>query len=148
MAIDFDQWDKEFGGEQAVSETKEAAKNEFRDVPDGTYTCDLEKLELGESKAGKPMIKGMFRIVDGEYNKQCLFVNQVITPGFPLHKGLEFLRSLDALDESEIDFDGSFRTFNDLLLDIAEEAQGMRYDVQKSQDGDFSRLEVVDAFEK
>lgn len=145
MAIDFDKWNAEFGGEEAILATKQAAENEFKEVPGGVYTCKLEKLELGESKTHKPMIKGQLRIVEGEYKKQILFVNQVITPGFPLHKGLEFLRSLQVFEENEIDFNGNYKEFNDLLLDIAEEAEGMQFQVQKSMDGDYSRVEVLKA---
>ena len=146
MAIDFNKWNEQFGGEEAVKELAEAKSNEYTEVPDGRYICKLEKLELGESKTGKPMIKGMFRITEGEHKKQCLFINQVFTRGFPQHKGLEFLRSLNVFDESEIDFDGDFADFNDLLLDIAENAEGMRFDVEKAKDGDYTRLTVNDAY--
>ena len=146
MAIDFAKWNQDFGGQEAVEELKkqQEQQKEFAEVPDGRYTCRLEKLELGESKTGKPMIKGMFRIIRGEHKKQCLFVNQVFTMGFPQHKGLEFLRSLQVFDDSEIDFDGDFEHFNDLLLDIAEEAEsdGMEFTVKKEQDGEYSRITV------
>lgn len=149
MAMDFDKWNEEFGGEEAVKALKEAQQNnkEYEEVPDGIYICKLEKLELGESKKGAPMIKGMFRILEGKHKKQCLFINQVFTRGFPQHKGLEFLRSLQVYDASEIDFDGNFKDFNDLLMDIAEESEGMRFEVQKSMDGDYTRLDVKDAFD-
>ena len=146
MAIDFNKWNEQFGGEEAVKELAEAKSNEYTEVPDGRYICKLEKLELGESKTGKPMIKGMFRITEGEHKKQCLFINQVFTRGFPQHKGLEFLRSLNVFEESEIDFDGDFEDFNDLLLDIAEEAEGMTFDVEKAHDGEYTRLTVNDAY--
>ena len=146
MAIDFNKWNEQFGGEEAVKELAEAKSNEYTEVPDGRYICKLEKLELGESKTGKPMIKGMFRITEGEHKKQCLFINQVFTRGFPQHKGLEFLRSLNVFDESEIDFDGDFNDFNDLLLDIAEEAEGMTFDIEKAHDGEYIRLTVNDAY--
>ena len=146
MAIDFAKWNEQFGGEEAVKELAETKSNEYTEVPNGNYFCKLEKLELGESKTGKPMIKGMFRITEGGHKKQCLFLNQVFTRGFPQHKGLEFLRSMNVFDESEIDFDGNFENFNDLLLDIAEEAESMTYQIEKSQDGEYSRLTVVDAF--
>ena len=146
MAIDFAKWNQDFGGQEAVEELKkqQEQQKEFAEVPDGRYTCRLEKLELGESKTGTPMIKGMFRIIRGEHKKQCLFVNQVFTMGFPQHKGLEFLRSLQVFDDSEIDFDGDFEHFNDLLLDIAEEAEsdGMEFTVKKEQDGEYSRITV------
>ncbi len=146
MAIDFNKWNEQFGGQEAIKELEEAKSNEFTEVPDGTYICKLENLELAESKSGKPMIKGMFRITEGGHKKQCLFVNQVFTRGFPQHKGLEFLRSLNVFDESEIDFDGDFADFNDLLLDIAENAEGMTFDVEKSKDGEYTRLTVKDAY--
>lgn len=146
MAIDFNKWNQEFGGDEAVKALKDAKQNEYTEVPDGTYRCKLEKLELGESKKGQPMIKGQFRITKGEHKKQCLFVNQVFTRGFPQHKGLEFLRSLQVFDESEIDFDGDFNDFNDLLLDIAEEAEGMEFDVKKSMDGEYTRLEITGVY--
>ena len=148
MAIDFDKWNEDFGGEDAVKETKEAAANQFKEVPDGNYVCRLEKLELGEArKTGKPMLKGQFRICEGEFKKQCLFVNQVCTSGFPMHKALEFLRSLDVLDEMEVDFNGNYADFNDLLLDIAEESEGLRFLVKKSKDGDYTRIECVETYE-
>lgn len=146
--MDFDKWNEEFGGDEALKALEEAKKNtgEFTELPDGTYNCKLEKLELAESKAGKPMIKGQFRIMEGQYRKQCLFVNQVFTRGFPQHKGLEFLRSLQIFDETEVDFDGDFKDFNDLLLDMAEEAEAndMRFKMSKKQDGEYSRVEVLD----
>lgn len=146
MAIDFAKWNEQFGGQEALDALNEAKSNEYTEVPDGRYICKLEKLELGESKTGKPMIKGMFRITEGEHKKQCLFINQVFTRGFPQHKGLEFLRSLNVFDESEIDFDGDFNDFNDLLLDIAEEAEGMTFDIEKAHDGEYTRLTVNDAY--
>ncbi len=148
--MDFKRWNEEFGGAEAVKAAEEAAKNEYSEVPDGVdYECKLEKLELGESKAGKPMIKGMFRIVSGEHKKQCLFYNQVFCrsangSGFPIHNGLEFLRSLEIFDKEEVDFDGNYENFNDLLLDMAEaaEAESMIFYITKSHDGDYVRLEV------
>lgn len=147
MAIDFAKWNKEFGGEDALKDLKAAKENEYTEVPDDDYVCALEKLELGESKKGAPMVKGTFRIKEGKYKKQCLFYNQVFTRGFPQHKALQFLRSLKVFEESEIDFDGDFEDFNDLLLDIAEEAEGMRFSVRKSHDGEYTRIEVIDAVE-
>ena len=153
MAIDFKKWNEQFGGEQAKQALKDAESNakEYSEVPDGTYICKREKLELGETKDGKPMIKGMFRIVEGNYKKQCLFVNQVFCKaangsGFPIHKGLEFLRSLEIFEDADVDFDGDYETFNDLLLDMAEEAENesMKFEVLKEKDGEYTRLSVTD----
>ncbi len=145
MAIDFKKWNKEFGGEEAKKELEEAKQKdkEYSEVPDGTYDCALEKLELGETKDGRPMVKAQFRIKSGDHAKQCLFYNQVFTRGFPQHKALEFLRSLEVYEESEIDFDGDFEDFNNLLLDMAEDAQSMRFNIKKDKDGEYTRLTCV-----
>lgn len=153
MAIDFKKWNEEFGGEKAVKAVKEAKENQFTEVPDGLYVCALEKLELGESKNSKPMVKAQFRIKEGSHKKQCLFYNGVMAAnnpqynGFMIHRVLKFLRSLRVFDESEIDFDGDYKDFNELLLDIAEESQYMKFEIEKSQDGDYSRIEITDVFE-
>ena len=148
--INFQRFNEEFGGQKALDALKEAQQNEYKEVPDGEYVCKLEKLELGETKKdGKPMIKAQFRILQGEFKKSCLFVNQVFTTGFPQHKGLQFLRSLQVFDESEIDFDGNFKTFNDLLLDIAEfvETDKLTHLVKKSTDGEYARYTVLEVYE-
>lgn len=143
--IDFNKWNEEFGGEEAVKALAEAKENQYTEIPDGEYVCKLEKLELAASKKGEPMVKGMFRIVEGAHRKQCIFYNQVFKRGFPQHKALEFLRSLNVFDATEIDFDGDFEEFNDLLLDIAEEAEAekMEFEIRKSKDGEYTRLEVL-----
>lgn len=148
MAIDFSKWNEEFGGKDALEDLKKAKENEYTELPEGTYVCKMEKLELGESKKGQPMIKAQFRISEGKHKKQCLFYNQVLTRGFPQYKGLEFLRSLQLLDDADVDFDGNFENFNDLLLDLAEVAEedSVTFEIKKSQDGEYTRLEVTDVF--
>ena len=151
MSIDYAKWNKEFGGAEAVEAVKHAKENEYREVPDGEYTCKLEKLELGESNKKKPMVKAMFRIVEGEFKKQCLFYNGVMAAkdpeynGFVIHNVLEFLRSLQIFDE--IDFDGDFREFDNLIMDIAEESEGLTFEIEKTTDNGYSRLKVTDVYE-
>lgn len=155
MAIDFEKWNKEFGGEQAVKDIEKAKENDFTELDEGTYVCKLEKLELGESKAHKPMVKAMFRIVEGEHKKQCIFYNGVMVANNPEYNGLmkhrvlEFLRSLNVLDEADIDFDGNYAHFNDLLLDIAEAAEEdhLKFEVFTEKDGDYNKITVTDTFE-
>lgn len=155
MAIDFDKWNAEFGGEEAVKEVKKAQEqaNEYSELPEGTYTCKLEKLELGEAKSGKPMVKGTFTILEGQYKKWHIFYNGVMVAndrsknGFMVHRVLEFLRSLQILEDVDVDFDGNYAHFNDLLLDMAEEAEGLKFEVFTEKDGDFNKIKVTDVFE-
>lgn len=156
MAIDYSKWNKDFGGDQAIKALRDAEQNnqEFQELPDGEYICKLEKLELGESQKGKPMIKGQFRILEGEHKKQCLFYNQVFCRSadgnaFSMHKGLEFLRSLKVFPDEDVDFTGDYKDFADLLLDIAEEAEaaGMKFEIEKSKNGEYTSLDVTDVIE-
>ena len=151
--IDYKAWNEQFGGEKAVKAVEEAKENKFTETPEGVYKCKLEKLELGESRTHKPIVKGMFRIKEGAYKKSCLFYNGVMAAndpgksGFCIHNVLEFLRSLNVFEDDEIDFDGDYEHFNDLLLDIAEEAQGMTFEILNTKDGQYTRIECVDSYE-
>lgn len=153
MAVDFNKWNQQYGGNQALEDLKKDSNIEYSELPDGEYICRLEKLELAETQAGKPMIKGMFRITDGQHHNQCIFYNQVFCRSesgsmFSMYKGLKFLRSLQIFDVSEIDFNGNYADFNDLLLDMAEEAESsfMTFRIRKTKDGDYSRLDVTEVF--
>ena len=59
---------------------KEETKKEYKDPTDGEYECALVSLELGTNKAGdKLMLKGSFKILDGEFKNQRLWINKVLT---------------------------------------------------------------------
>lgn len=157
MAIDFEKWTAEFGGEDAVKALKDAEENaDYPELPEGTYICKLENLELGEAKRSKkPMVKAMFRIVEGEHKKQCIFYNGVMVAndpsknGFMIHNVLKFLRSMKILEDIDVDFDGNYAHFNDLLLDMAEaaDADGLKFEVFTEKEGDFNKITVTDVFE-
>ena len=157
MAIDFKKWNAEFGGEEAVKDIEKAKEQagEYTRLPEGTYTCKLEKLELGETRTAKPMVKAQFRIIEGQHKKQCIFYNGVMVAndpsknGFMMHRVIEFLKSLQVLDDLDVTFDGNFEHFNDMLLDIAEGAEedGLKFEVETKDDGDFTKITVTDVFE-
>lgn len=157
MAIDFEKWNQEFGGQKAVEAINEAKEQsgDYAELPEGTYVCELEKLELGETRSAKPMVKAQFRIIEGSHKKQCIFYNGVMAAndpsknGFMQHKVLQFLRSLQVLEDIDVTFDGNFQHFNDMLLDIAEGAEedGLKFEVKTEKDGDFNRITIEDVFE-
>lgn len=157
MAINFDEWNQKFGGEKAVKEIEEAKKNsnQHSEVPDGTYICKLEKLELGEYN-GAPVVNGMFRITEGQHKNQCIFYNGYMTAkdpqwnGLAIHRVLEFLRSMQVLEDIDVTFDGNFAHFNDMLLDIAEGAEEdkLKFEVKKGiNKKGYKEVKVTDVFE-
>ena len=147
MAIDFKKFNEQFPADKMKKELKEAKENGGSTLPDGEYTCKLEKMELGESSKQQLMIKAQFRIIKGEHKKQCIFKNAVLTgtknDGFMMVKANEFLESLDS--GVDVTFE-DWEQYNDLILDIAEAVQddGLTYVVGLDTDGKYQNMEIID----
>lgn len=82
-------------------ETAASNSGDFVEVPKGDYEVKVVKLELGETgekskTPGMPMAKVWFDILAGEYKGQKIFMNQMLTSGFGIHKMNEFLSSLQS----------------------------------------------------
>ena len=117
----FDNWNKQIDGAKMAQDVKEVEQNgggEYKEVPVGEYEVKIEKMELKEAKSGAPMVAIQFRILDGEFKKSCLFMNQVVTQPFQISIVNSFLRSLDT--DVEVDFDGNYAHYNDTILDVFE----------------------------
>lgn len=123
MAIDFTKFNEMFPTDKLKKDMEEAAKNggDFEKLPEGEYTCTLEKLELGESQKGNLMVKAQFRIVKGDHAKQCIFKNCILTgtknDGFMMLQAKKFLESLDS--GIDIAFNG-WDDFDAMLGDIID----------------------------
>ena len=77
--MDFSKFDNQVNLDQLKKDAEEAEKNgasNYPEIEDGTYIGKFEKLELGETKDGRPMFKAMFRITEGDHKKSCLFTNK------------------------------------------------------------------------
>lgn len=129
-----------------IEEAKTKGGNgDYAEVPNGTYEVAIEKMELGESKKGDPMVKVRFRIISGEFENSCLFMNQVITKGFQIHNMNEFLRSLETSQQVEFK---DFAQYNNLLMDIHEEAGGPHeYAIEYGEKNGFSTFKVIEVFD-
>lgn len=117
----FDKWNEQIDGAKMAQDVKEVEQNgggEYKEVPVGEYEVKIEKMELKEAKSGAPMVAIQFRILEGEFKKSCLFMNQVVTQPFQISIVNSFLRSLDT--DVEVDFDGNYAHYNDTILDVFE----------------------------
>jgi hypothetical protein len=110
------------------SDVETAATNtgEFKDVPKGNYEVKVVKLELGETgekskTPGMPMAKVWFEVVAGEFKGQKIFMNQMLTSGFGIHKMNEFLASLETGIHVEFE---NFEQYADLFAQIFDEVDG------------------------
>lgn len=150
MAIDFSKFDAQVNTEKLAEDIKAAAENnqEFEDTPDGVYTCKVENLEIGETKDGRPMLKVMFRIIEGDLEKRCLFMNRVLfgtkNDGNMIASAIGFLQTLDS--GIDVVFE-SYSQFADLVMDIAEEIDGvLEYEVEYKKDN-FQSIKILEVFE-
>lgn len=150
MASIFEKWNKNVDAEALVRDVEEAAENgggEYKEVPTGDYEVRIDKMELKESKKGNPMFSCWFKILNGEYENNLIFMNQVITQGFQIHQVNEFLRSLES--GVEIKFDGNYEHYNNMILDVAEAIDesyeyGLEYGENKKG---YPTFKIVDVFE-
>ena len=143
----FDKWDSEIDTKGLADDVKSASENkqEFKEVPHGTYEVKVDKMEIKSTQKGDPMASIWFKIVNGEYKNQRLFMNQVITQGFQIHIVNEFLRSL----ESELDIEFvNYKQYNDLLLDVLEAIDGkLEYALEYGENKGFDTFKVKEVFD-
>ncbi|HAK43933.1 MAG TPA: hypothetical protein DCM59_16100 [Clostridium sp.] len=146
----WDEFDEKIDTEGLKKDAEEAAKNgrgDFKEVPEGNYEVEVNKLELKKSKKGDPMLSIWFKILDGEYKGSIIFYNQVMSQGFGIHNSNEMLRSLDS--GVDIEF-VNFKKYHQMLLDVLEAVEGsLEYELKygKNNKG-FNTYEIVNVFDK
>lgn len=145
--IDFEQ----FQSDVAEIQEQEPKKREYKEPTDGTYQCDLVSLELGTNKAGdKLMLKGSFRIAEGEFSNQRLWVNKVLTgtrnDSFAVKTAIDFLNSLGAVQD--VEYTGDFDDLATQIDIVFADVKNCTFEVNKAtNDKGFTNLYVNDVFE-
>lgn len=125
MAINFDEFDKMVDFEGLKADLAEAAARvpgEYVDVPCGTYEVKLSKLELGTSKKGDPMAKVWFKVLEGDYKGETIFMNQVCTQGFQIHIINTLMRELGTEKEDLVP--QSFTAYAKIIEEVFNEIKG------------------------
>lgn len=152
MAVDFSKFDEQVNLDQLKADAAEAAENGIGDYPeveDGTYNVKIESMELGETKDGRPMFKAMFRILDGDFKKSCLFMNRVVygtkNDASMIGSVIGFLKNLDS-EVQPIVFE-SYAQLSDLILDVMEDIDGvLEYEIEYKKDA-FNNISIKEVFE-
>lgn len=151
---DFSKFDKQIDLAQLRKEAEEIKKNggtgEYPEIEPGTYRGKFEKLEVGTTKDGRPMLRAMFRITEGAHKKSCLFMNRVL---FGTKNDANMIASaegwLESLEPSEDVGDVIFKgysEFADLVMDIAEDISELEYDVDYDPDA-FNSITIAEVYE-
>lgn len=152
--MDFSKFDEQVNLDQLKKDAEEIVKNggtgDYPEIEAGRYHGKFEKIELGETKDGRPMMKAMFRITEGDYKKSCLFMNRVLygtkNDANMIASTVGWLETLEPSDEVGPVVFNSFSQFNDLLLDIAEDIAELEYSVEYDPNK-FNNITVVEVFE-
>lgn len=153
----FEQFNKAINKEQLKKDIEKAKENEYKEVPNGTYTVKIEKMEIGLTSANAktpnaPMFKVQARITEGDYKKQCLFMNKVIyvadetekwNTGRAIQVVIGWLENLQS--ELPIIFE-NYDQFSDLVLDLAEECEGLEFEVEYDSKA-FNSITIKDVWE-
>lgn len=127
----FEKFNSMFGADGLAGLKKDvecaaSSTGDFVEVPKGDYEVKIVKIELGETgekskNPGMPMAKVWFEVLAGEYKGQKIFMNQMLTSGFGVHKMNEFLTSLET--GITVVFE-NFQQYADLFAQIFAEVDG------------------------
>lgn len=118
----FSKFNEMFDVEGLKKDIESSASNtgDFVEVPKGDYEVKVVKLELGETgekskNPGAPMAKVWFEILTGDYKGQKIFMNQMLTSGFGIHKFNEFMTTLESGVPVEFE---NFEQYGDLMAQV------------------------------
>ena len=149
----FDKFNKSVNKEDLRKQIAEAAKNStgaYKEVPAGTYEGEIERLELGATKDGRPMLKVMFRITKGEFKKSCLFMNRVCAG---TRNDMAMIASVEGWinklePETLVEFNGDYNDFAEQIMDAAEDICGV-IGLEVDYDPDrFNSIDVIEFWDK
>lgn len=155
MSDVFSKFDDQTDLESLQNDIKDAEAGkgkEFEQLPDGNYEAQLTHLELKESKNGKPMVAMRFKILEGKYAKQLIFVNQVVSTGFGVHKCNQMLKAMcQYVPSINVEFK-SYTQYNSLLIDVLQAVEkAYSFNIKQStneKNKDFKDFEIVEVFEE
>lgn len=135
---------------EELEANKEETKKEYKDPTDGEYECAIVSLELDTNKAGdKLMLKGSFKILDGEFKNQRLWINKVLT-GTRNDAGcvracVAFLNSFGAAQE--VEFTGDFDDLATQIELVFRDVKKCIFVVEQKTQNDFKNLYINDVYD-
>lgn len=137
--------------ELEANKPKEETKKEWQDPSDGEYECALMGLELGTNKAGdKLMLKGSFKILDGEFKNSRLWINKVLTgcnnSAWCIKSAVDFLNTLGS--EQNVEFTGDFDDLETQIQIVFADVKNCTFVVnQVTSNSGFKNYYVNDVFD-
>lgn len=129
---------------------KEKSKKEYKEPVDGDYECALMGLEIGTTKSGdKLMLKGSFKILDGEFKNQRLWLNKVLTgtknPAWAVKSAVDFLNTLGSAQV--VEFNGDFDDLETQMNIVYADVKNCIFLVHQQTNGNFKNYYVNDVWD-
>lgn len=152
--MDFSKFDQQVDLNKLKSDAEEIKKNggtgDFPEIEEGVYTGKIEKLEVGSTKDGRPMLKVQFRITQNPHKNSCLFMNRVLfgtkNDANMIASALGWLETLEPSEEVGPIIFQSYSQFSYLVLDIAEDIAELEYDVDYDPDA-FNNISIAAVYD-
>lgn len=139
-----EEWNKKIGTEDFEKEPEHGNREP---LPDGTYVCEVNNIELKATKSNKLMTSIWFKVIEGQYKNKMIFSNQVVEHKWQINIVLEMLRQLSV--DTEVEFE-DYNQFADMLQDVLEEVGGnVACEVEYStNDKGYSKIKIGDVWDK
>jgi len=146
MHMDFAKFDQMIDLDALRHDIDKAASGsgEYEEIPLGQYEVRVERLELKESKSGKPMVSAWFKVIAGDYEGNMIFMNQVIVKPFQIHLMNQFLRSLKT--PVTVDF-VSYSDYAEVIGNVFGVAQTKEYALDYGERNGFKTFTIIEVFE-
>lgn len=157
--MDFNKFDNMID-KKALKEQMEKAP-EYDDVPNGTYICDIEKMEIKPTKAGDKLMlsvqMGITETIEApkKQDKRKIFMNRVIcgnkstekfNDGVAIKGVISWLEKL--LDEGDTIEFKNYSQFADEVLDIYQDICPNIEVKVDYESGAFEPIKIVEVFDK
>lgn len=150
--MDWNKFDSAINKDQMKKDMEAARQNSGNtDVPDGTYTAKVDKLEIKATKDGRPMLAAQFRITEGEFKKKCVFLNRVLfgtkNDAAMIASAEGFLKKLEPSEDVGAIIFETYSQFADLVMDIMEDIDGaLEYEIEYKKDA-FNPISIKEVYE-
>lgn len=159
MSVDFNKFDQMVNNEELKKQMDAAP--EYDDVPKGTYMCDIDKMEIKETKAGDKLMlavqMGITETIDApkKQDRRKIFFNRVIcgnkntekwNDGIAIKGVISWIEKL--LDEGDTLEFKSYGQFADEVLDIYQDiCPNISVKIDYDPDA-FNPVTIVEVFDK
>ena len=148
----FDDFNNMFDLAGLAKDIEEVASStrEFVEVPHGDYEVRVASMELGETSEkaknpGMPMAKVRMQVLAGEYKGQSIFMNQMLTSGFGIHKMNEFLDSLESGIPVVFENFSQYASLMDAVFDAVDGVGEYQLNFEENKKG-FNTYTIVKRF--